>query len=231
MDLSKLPRLSQTPPPPEGHNPDAPPEPPVHPSEARGFPVTPVGSPQTPAGAAPLYCRCGAQLAPGTKFCSNCGANLAESLDYRPAGRGASMAMGPEAWISIALGVILLLATPAAPRLWHWHTNQAGFGNKYSFSDAAGNPLAYTQTVFYVLDWGMAAFAVVLILEGIVLILARSRVVVMIGLGLTLAVVALNIYGVAKAYPVIGFQIFNAVAVAFGIYMAFFQFALLRGLR
>jgi len=234
MDLSKLPRLSQTPAPPAGHNPDAPPEPPVNPAEARGFPVAPVGSPPPGAGA-PLYCRCGAQLAAGTRFCSNCGANFAEAIGDPRAhrGGGGGLAMGPEAWISIALGVILLLATSSAPRLWQWHTNQAAFGNKYSFNDAAGNPLTYTQTVFYVMDWGIAAFALILVVEGVVLILARSRIMVMIGLGLTVAVVGLNIYATAKAVPIVGFAgaLFNVVAVAFGIYMAFFQWALLRGLR
>src|SRR5688500_7991464 len=118
MDLSKLPRLSQTPPPPPGQNPDAPPEPPI--GSQHGFPVIPTGGQAaapgapTPVASATLFCRCGAQLAPGMRYCSNCGADMAEALEYRPAGRG--MGMGPEAWISIALGVILLLATPAAPR-------------------------------------------------------------------------------------------------------------------
>jgi hypothetical protein len=226
MDLSKLPRLSQTPPPPPGHNPDAPPEPPVKGPNAPGFPVVPVGqAPETGQVVAPmLYCRCGAQLPPGMRFCSNCGASFAEATSDARADR--PVGMGAEAWISIALGVILLFLSP---RFWQWHLRRASF--TWTSNDAAGNPLPYPQTAFYLADLGLAAFAVVMIVEGIVLLLPRRAVVIIAGLVLTAAAVVINIFALTKTYGVIGFQILNALAVAFGIYMAIFQVTLLQVLR
>src|SRR5688572_31525345 len=121
MDLSKLPRLSQTPPPPPGQNPDAPPEPPI--GSQHGFPVIPTGGqpagPQAAPAAVgvPLYCRCGAQLAPGMRFCSNCGAAFAEATGSRRAGDYVG-GFWIEAFLSVGIGVFLLVMAPTGLSYW-----------------------------------------------------------------------------------------------------------------
>src|SRR5688500_688551 len=90
MDMSKLPKLSQTPP--------APPA-----TDAQQPGATDTGVP--PA----VWCRsCHAPNAPGTKFCGECGARLeSQALDYRPADVRAGT--GAEVWVSAILGIIMML--------------------------------------------------------------------------------------------------------------------------
>src|SRR5688572_21070588 len=100
MDLSKLPKLSQTPPPPPADN-----AAPVGVGDAGA-----VG--QAGAGAGPkveLFCRCGAPITPGTNFCSNCGANYHEATGGRSRGAAGldGGGMWVEALISLAFGLFL----------------------------------------------------------------------------------------------------------------------------
>src|SRR4051794_13416461 len=84
MDLSKLPKMSQTPRP-------------TDPAGAPGETAVP------PLATTPEFCRaCGATLRPGARFCDACGA---------PA-RSVSVGSGAEAWLSIAIGIILLVMFP-----------------------------------------------------------------------------------------------------------------------
>lgn len=205
MDLSKLPKLSQTPPPP--------------PADPPG------GADAGTATKVELFCRCGAPIAPGTKFCSNCGASYGEATG---GGRPVEPmeGMGAEAWISIAMGALLIYLSPT---IWKYYLIPGSFTD--TFSDPQGNPMAYRQTEFYWAHLGLAAFSVVLFLEALVMLLARKAPLVMAALVLTLAAALLNVYALARGYKLIGFQVYNALAVAFAIYIAMFQFAVLRGLR
>src|SRR6266700_989066 len=99
MDLSKLPKLSQTPPPPDNAaGPDA--------SASRA------GAPAQQK--VELYCRCGAPITPGTNFCSHCGANYYEAVGGRAQPRARDADAGPgggtwlEACFSIAVGLFPL---------------------------------------------------------------------------------------------------------------------------
>src|SRR5689334_12641205 len=99
MDLSKLPKLSQTPP---------------STNNAEGSP--------DPTGATPakveLFCRCGAPITPGTNFCSHCGANYYEAVGARGRSAGGDYeGPGPlwiEAFLAMAVGLFLLLMIPGA---------------------------------------------------------------------------------------------------------------------
>src|SRR5438477_7974386 len=90
MDLSKLPKFSQTPqqtPEPSEPTPAATPAPQVNPRPSE-------------------HCRaCGLPLRAGARFCDACGAPIAHTA----AGRASA---GAEAWISIAIGAILLFVFP-----------------------------------------------------------------------------------------------------------------------
>src|SRR5438067_848485 len=77
---------------------------------------------------------------------------------------------GAEAWISIAFDVIPLLLSP---RLLQYLFSPSTFPQKWTFFDPQGNPLTYTRSVFFWGDLALTAFALVLIVEGLVLIFAR----------------------------------------------------------
>jgi hypothetical protein len=196
MDMSKLPRLSQTPPPP-----------PIDPSpgdDATSHAPPPTADPGRAPAPSPGY-----------------------ALDYdarSPA--GSSLA---EAWIGIAVGAILLLLSP---RLLQFVFSPSSFPQKWTFNDANGNPLAYTKTVFFWGDLAIAAFALVLILEGLVIGFARKSGPVAALFGLTVLTVALNaVYLVAMVMNNYGLQLMSALAVAFGVYIAIYQWNLLMTLR
>src|SRR5688572_25536735 len=85
-----------------------------------------------------------------------------ETLPYqraRPAER-ASLMGGAEAWLSIAIGVIILLIDTNR-RFLQYYLARSSF--TWTFSDAAGAPLPYPQTIFFWGDFAMVAFGLVLI--------------------------------------------------------------------
>ena len=188
MDMSKLPRMSQTPPPP--------PEPSAAPQEE---------------GRAT-----GGVAAPGSAY--------RRELEYgvEPAPSFA------EAWISIAIGLILLFATYAL-RLIQFLLSPSTF--TWTFSDEKGQPIKYTQTVFIWGDAAMLLFALVLIIDGL-LLFTRKPALIALAFGLTALTVATNLfYLVMMMSRGYGFQIASAIAVAFGVYIAIFQWKLLQSLR
>ena len=182
MDLSKLPRMSQTPaPPPSADDPGAPP-PPIPTATAANLP------------------------------------------DY-----GYEPSTGPlaEAWISLAIGVILLLMffRPIEYLL----TSKQSFEQKYTFSDANG-PLTYPQTVFFFGDVAIVSFAFVLIIDGLILFTRKPRLIAA-ALVFTVITVLLNLAYVVRMMNGYGLQFASALAVAFGVYIAIFQWKLLQSLR
>lgn len=169
MDMSKLPRMSQTPPPPppELQDPD----------------------PRVPATA----------------------------YAYDPPATGTAA----EAWISIAIGAILLLMSP---RLFQYLLSPSSFSQRWTFSAPDGSPLTYPQTVFFWGDLALVSFALVLILDGIVMAFVRRSAVLMATFAFTILAVVMNlIYLIAMLWGGYGLQIISALAVAFGVYIAIHQ--------
>ena len=187
MDMSKLPRMSQTPPPP--------PE---------------VADPLADAGrAAP-----GVAPAPQSAY--------RQELGYasEPA---ASLA---EAWISIAIGLILMFVSTAGRFLEYLTSSNFS----WNFTDPSGAPLPYRQTVFFWGDVAIFAFALLLIIDGI-LVFTRKPVLVGIAFGFTVITVLMNFIYLVRMMNGYGFQLWSALAVAFGVYIAIFQWKLLQSLR
>ena len=180
MDLSKLPRLSNTPTPP----PD-----PASPSPAEPAP-TPVEN--IPAQRPPV---------PGT---------------------------GAEAWISLAVGALLLLIFPrflqwASSRLFHTHFNE--------FLDPSGKVVPYTTLPEFWSDLGPTLFALVLIVDGLILAFARRPAAVWAAFLFNLAATAFNLIWLLYSFNRYGLPIISAMAVAFGIYIAIFQWGLIQSSR
>jgi hypothetical protein len=135
-----------------------------------------------------------------------------------------------EAWISIAIGAILLLMSP---RLLQYMFSPGTFSEKWTFSNPDGSPLAYPKTVFFWGDVALVAFALVLIVEGVVLVIGRKHIaVVVFAFCLTVAATLFNLgYVVVMLQMGYGPQIFSLLAVAFGGYIAFYEWNLLQSLR
>ncbi len=179
MDISKLPRMSET-------NKHAPP-------------------PATDVASAP-----------------DVGHDVAPVRSPIPYARDDVPSAGADAWISIALGVILILMSP---RIWQYALSRLfGTAFTWTFTDPAGNPLPYTQSVFFWGDLALALFAVVLIAEGIVIGFARRRALVAVALALTVLTTLFNLgYLAWMMQGGYGLQIMSAFAVAFGVYIAMYQ--------
>jgi hypothetical protein len=245
MDLSKLPKLSQTPPPADN-----------------AAPLAEAAAGSSSGGAkVELFCRCGAPITPGTNFCSHCGANYYEAVGGRGGNRAGSDFIGGgmliEAFLSVAIGLVLML--------------MASNGIKYIASTAMGQPFTpyldpddptmtkkvdfqrwhdnttqvdtlYTYRGMFDAFWSdmcVTSFALALILEGIVLAVARNRWVVLVSAVLIIGVTLLNVWYVAASYSrvnpitkqVYGLPLISVLAVIFGVVMAGYQLMLFRELQ
>jgi uncharacterized protein YjeT (DUF2065 family) len=148
---------------------------------------------------------------------------LPHEMDYAGKTNAIPAVGGADAWLSIAIGVILLLMNS---RFLQYVFARSSF--TWTFNDAAGNPLPYTKTVFFWGDFALVAFAVVLIVEGLVLGLAPRKWLIVLALVLTVATTLLNFGYVAYMMGSYGFQMMSALAVAFGVYIAMFEWRLLK---
>jgi hypothetical protein len=241
MDLSKLPKFSQTPPPAN--------------NAAPVNPTAPGATPATPGTKVELYCRCGAPINPGTNFCSNCGANYYEATggprrDASPVGGG----MWIEAFLSIAVGLFLMLIAsngikyltatltgqPFTPYVHPTDPNQRVDYLRYQ-DQSTGVITDYTYRGMFDAFWSdmcVTSFALALILEGIVLALVRNRWVVLCSALLIVAVTILNVWYVAASYTRIspisrqtyGLPYISVIAVIFGVMMAGYQLMLFKEL-
>ena len=185
MDVSKLPRLSET-----------------KPTEASG---------DMPPSAPPA-------IADGPAH--KAGDRAAGFVGFRP---------GAEAWISFALGLILIFMCPRPLQYLFSRGHPETF--TWTFNDANGNPMEYPQTAFFLPDVGVVAFGFILMLDGLLLVFVRSARFIWFTLGLTALVTVLNLVALATSFNVLGFQIFPALAVAFGVYMIVYQWRLVQGHR
>ena len=245
MDLSKLPKLSQTPPPADNA---AGPDPATSPAAAPG---TNASAPKVE-----LYCRCGAPITPGTNFCSHCGANYYEAVggrgDARPrdAGAGPGGGMWIEAFFSIAVGLFLMMIASdgikyiaatisGKPYTPYLHPSEPGVYVDYlRYQDPATGVITdyRYRDMFnkYWSDMAVTAFALALILEGIVLAFVRNRWAVLASTLAIAAVTVLNLWYVIASFTRIdpitrqtyGFPPLSALAFIFGVVMVGYQWML-----
>jgi hypothetical protein len=226
MDLSKLPKFSQTPPPPAENG-----------APLADAPANPAAGAQGgQAGKVELFCRCGAPITPGTNFCSHCGANYYEAVGGRArprdGGEFAAGGMWIEAFVSIGIGIFLLLFVPATIKYYghQWF----GLNTYPSFDPIENHPSDYvvytdgTRKMYrdvpnYWSDLAVTAFAIVLILEGIVFAIIRNRWIILGTAVLTLAVTAGNLVYVVSTYSSMGLAPISALAVIIGVMMAGYQ--------
>jgi hypothetical protein len=243
MDLSKLPKLSQTPAPPDNAAP-------VSMGDVGGDASVPAGG----SGKLELFCRCGAPITPGTNFCSHCGANYYEAVGGRPRGgerRGEIPGgMWVEAFLSVAIGLFLLMLSPGGIK----NLAATVSGREYTpYSDpndatkrvdylryqntATGVVTDYHYRDMFDAFWSdtvVTAFALALILEGIVMAIVKNRWIILGSAMAITAVTLLNLWYVVASYTRVspitgstyGLAPYSVLAVIFGVVMAGYQFRL-----
>jgi hypothetical protein len=132
-----------------------------------------------------------------------------------------------EAWLTLAVGIILLLMFPRFPQwgssvVFHTHFNQ--------YVDADGvTIIPYTQVHDFWPDLGCTLFGVVLIIEGLAMGLAKHPLVLWIALALTILATGYNLVYLIVSFSQFGLAVVSALAVAFGIYLIAIHWQLLRG--
>ena len=150
-----------------------------------------------------------------------------QPVEYSAPGRSID-APGGEAWLGVAVGAIVQLMST---RFWSFVGSKIfGTAFTWTFTDVDGvSPLAYTQSVYFFGDLALVLFGLVLIAEAAVAMAPRNRLVLRTVLALTVIATLLNlvylIQMMAKGY---GLQLMAALAVAFGIYIASYQWRLLQ---
>jgi hypothetical protein len=136
-----------------------------------------------------------------------------------------------DAWIAIGVGALVVLMSTRI--LKYVFSSSDRFAQQFSFT-VNGQLTPYTHTYFFWSDLSLVSFGLAMIVEGLVLAFARKAGTVMIALSLTILATAINaIFLVAMMVLPDGFglQIFSALAVVFGVYIAMYQWNLLKAFR
>ncbi|HEX4792609.1 MAG TPA: zinc ribbon domain-containing protein [Humisphaera sp.] len=155
---------------------------------------------------------CGHPLRIGARFCDSCGAQL-----VRKPGRGSAI---PEAFIGIAIAVILLIIYPHfIEYLLHPHDTSA-----FDAIDANGAVLPYTKSAFFWSDIGITFFCLVLLVDAAIILMARSRTLLLGAAVLSALAAVLNLWVIAHTWGLAGFPLQCAVAIAIALYTAMLQF-------
>ena len=236
MDLSKLPRLSKTDTPaaPEtavDAGPGVPPQ---------GFEPVMVATSSAPAAG---YCRCGAPLRAGARFCDSCGAPAAgghvaaaQREFYVPSDAG----VGAEVWLSAAIGLFLMMIGRSfGAWLVAKMTGQPfNTGATWVAGEKEGQPVGYWELEGFAAlnDSAIFLFGMAMVLEAAVLALVRTRfkhkaALVTFALLITVVATAFNLFVTVKMLANNTLPLWSALAVAFGGYIAVFEWRLLNQLR
>jgi hypothetical protein len=232
MDLSKLPRLSRTdsPPPPDAPGPETAPPPPG------GFEPVMASAPATTQ-----YCQCGAPLRSGARFCDSCGAPVAgAAAPQRAIYVGGDAGVGAEVWLSAIIGAFLmLLGRSFGAWLIAKVTGQTYVtGATWSTSEREGQPVAYWELEGFTAlnDSAIFLFGLAMVLEAVVLAMMNTRFrrkagLVTVALLITIAATAFNLFVSIKLLTANTMPLWSLLAVAFGGYIAVFEWRLLQQLR
>lgn len=147
-----------------------------------------------------------------------------------PGGRVVAVDAGPSGWVSLIVGILLVLFWP---RLWQWLAHELLSTSFAPYLDPAGNTVSYLSTNDFWSDLGIALYAVALILDGIVLIwISTSRPALWTAFGVLVLAIAFNIgYFIYSLAQGLGLPMVSVLAVIFGIFMCHQQWQILKGPR
>ncbi len=215
MDISKLPRLSQT-------------------QDVAEKPATQAG--ESEAKAATVVCpHCRGVMPANSKFCNDCGARLGSAV--ADPGTMPDVGMGGEAWLSAIIGLVFIFlgrtfgAFLIAKLTGHaFHTEVL-----WPSGENAGSEVDYfsLQGFQAISDMGIFLFGVVLLLEALVLTVQsmsgrRRPILLMAAVGVTFFTTVFNIYVVVKLMSVGVTPLVSLLAIAFGGYIGFIEWKMLQ---
>jgi hypothetical protein len=131
---------------------------------------------------------------------------------------------GPEAWISLVIGAFLLFMYPrflqwASSRIFHTHFDEFMLDDKV---------VPYQTLPEFWMDLGPVLFGIVLLLDGLVLLAMRRRGLVAVAFVLTVLATLYNLGYMVMSFGKYGFAPISFLATAFGAYIAWFQWRLLK---
>ena len=228
MDISKLPRLSKT-----EQATDQPPA-----GDGAAAPLPPVAAPAP----AVTWCRqCHGPSPIGSRFCSHCGAPLDGAVGYASPGVGGAAGVGAEVWVSAVLGIIMILLGRSFGGWMMATMTGKPYDTGVVWSPGApleGQPVEYWQLVGFTAlsDSAIFLFGVALLLEAVVLFAAYTsfrRKTLLIGFALfvTTAATLYNLYVSFRMFSAGLLPLMSLLAVAFGGYLAVFEWQLLQRFR
>jgi hypothetical protein len=138
-----------------------------------------------------------------------------------PSAPAQSLAVGGwiEAWVSIGIGLFLLLFWPRflqwlSSRLFHTHFDE--------FIDNNNNVIPYQTLPVFWSDLGPTLFGIALVIDGL-LMFTRRRGFYWFAFGLTIAATTFNLLWVVISYSNYGLAPISFLAVIFGVIMAVTQ--------
>jgi hypothetical protein len=123
--------------------------------------------------------------------------------------------------LTLVVGVIMLLMYP---RFLQWVASKL-FGTQFGWIMPEGK--SYTQMPEFWADLGPTLFGIVLVVEGIALALTRKRGVMIFAFMLTVLATGYNLVYLVMSFGTYGLAIVSALAVAFGVYIAMYQWKLI----
>jgi hypothetical protein len=214
MDLSKLPKLSQTP---------APPDQASSPPAAAGADVVP--PPAVATSAYTAWCReCHAPNLPGSRFCAGCGGKL-KSDSESPLG----VAMGAEVWISAALGLLFMLLGKSFGGWLIARATGKPYDTGYTWQPGtplAGQPVEYwdLQGFAALSDSAIFLFGLAMVFEAVALAVVYSRLrakrpILVLAMAVAFAATAHNLVVSLKMLGAGLMPLMSLFAVAFGGYI------------
>lgn len=134
---------------------------------------------------------------------------------------------GVEAWMSLAIGVILLMVSPFTVE-WLISLVSSYKPPFLPITDASGNEIPYLHSIFFMAHFSIFFFSVALLVDGLVLWLIPFRYPVMVALVLTVLVIPLNLYYIVVSMSRgESFPILSGIAIIFGVYMLTYQWRIL----
>jgi hypothetical protein len=220
MDLSKLPKLSQTPAPPTG-------------SPAPADPADDTPPPAVAVNPYTAWCReCHAPNLPGSRFCAGCGGKL-KSDNPSPLG----VTMGAEVWISAVLGLLfMLLGRPFGSWLYAritggehhtgvvWSEGTEKAGQEVAYWDLQGFPALEQSAIFL---FGLAMVLEALALATVYSRFRAKRIVLVFAILVALAATIYNLFVTVKLFGAGFTPLMPIFAVAFGGYILACEWRLL----
>ncbi len=129
-----------------------------------------------------------------------------------------------ETWLSIGIGVFLLLFQP---RFLQWLSSRMFHTHFDEFMDANNNIVPYQTLPEFWSDLGPTLFGIVFIIDGL-LIFTRRRELYWAAFGLTIAATAYNLVWCFGSYSKYGFAPISFLAVIFGGFIATAQWRLIK---